>query len=303
MLKWLFIEKYDCHLYNANGDVMSEILIKDQKQIDIFMKKVREDGVKKLHILADFDRTITKSIVDGKLVPSLISILRDENYLTPDYRARAHALYDRFHAIEIDPKVSTEEKKKAMYEWWTTHFKILMECGLNESDLDQVIKSARIQLRDGAREFIVSLDKFQIPMVILSASGLSIEVIKDYLSSINLLYKNIYIISNQFKWDEKGNMVGYLEPVVHSFNKDETLIYESPFYDKIRNRKNVILMGDSIGDLGMIEGFEWENLLKIGFLDEKIDECREVYKENFDAVIVDQGGFGFVNDLLSKIAR
>jgi len=89
---------------------MEDIIISQniQDTINTFKKQ----GVDKLHVLADFDQTLTKSFINGKHVPSIISILRDNNYLTPDYPDKAKALYAKYHPIEIDPNVSLEEKRK-----------------------------------------------------------------------------------------------------------------------------------------------------------------------------------------------
>ena len=63
---------------------------------------IRRGGPEKLHVLADFDRTLTYALVDGQRRDSLMAILRDEKYLTPDYPAKAHALRDQYYPIEID---------------------------------------------------------------------------------------------------------------------------------------------------------------------------------------------------------
>ena len=66
-------------------------------------------------------------------------------------------------------------------------------------------------------------------------------------------------------------------------------------------RKNVLLLGDSLGDLGMIEGFEYDNLISVGFLNENIEENLHAYKENFDIVIMNDGSMNYVNGLIKKI--
>ena len=67
-------------------------------------------------------------------------------------------------------------------------------------------------------------------------------------------------------------MTGYKKTIITSWSKDETVLKEFPeIYNKIKDRKNVILIGDELGDVGMIEGFDYDNLLKIGFLNEKFE--------------------------------
>lgn len=54
------------------------------------------------------------------------------------------------------------------------------------------------------------------------------------------------IFSNEFKY-ERGVTVGYKEPIIHILNKQE-VIYES----NIDFKKNVIVMGDILEDIGMV---------------------------------------------------
>jgi 5'-nucleotidase len=75
--------------------------------------------------------------------------------------------------------------------------------------------------------------------------------------------KNVHIISNNFIRDKQGKAIGIQEPIIHSFNKNETTIKIFPFYQEIAERKNVLLLGDSPGDVHMADGFEYENILKI----------------------------------------
>lgn len=99
---------------------MENIIIQNQEKFDEKLKAIVAGGIDKLHVRMDFDGTITKAIVGGKIVPSLISVLRDEDFLGADYSQKAHALYNKYHAIEIDPVVSVADKKIAMRKWWDT---------------------------------------------------------------------------------------------------------------------------------------------------------------------------------------
>ena len=98
-------------------------------------------------------------------------------------------------------------------------------------------------------------------------------VYEAYLKQFKKTSKNIFVVSNMYIWDKNGNAVGINQPIIHSMNKDETSLKEiKPVYEKIKDRKNVLLLGDSIGDIGMIEGFDYKNLLKVGFLNEEVEK-------------------------------
>ena len=125
------------------------IIIANPEDFERKKEAIRRGGPEKLHVLADFDRTLTYSKVNGERRDSLMAILRDEKYLTPDYPAKAHALRDQYYPIEIDFSIPLTERKKFMDEWWTKHFELLRESKLNKKDIENAIASAKIKLRDG----------------------------------------------------------------------------------------------------------------------------------------------------------
>ena len=255
-------------------------------------------GAEKFHVLSDFDRTLTKMFVAGEEVPSIISVLRSEGYLTPDYPDKAKELFNYYHAIEIDPQVPDKEKKVAMRQWWSKHFDLLIASGLRKKDIEQAVTSQKLQLRSGVSQFFEFLKERDIPLVIMSSSGLGVESISLYLKRQNLLSENILIVSNEFIWDDAGRAIAVKEPIIHAFNKEETILGDFPFYDKVRERKNVLLLGDGPDDVEMIAGFNYENLIKVGFLNKNIEENMELYREKFDVVITGDGDFDFINYLL-----
>jgi len=281
--------------------MLENVVISNPTKLEKIKKEFQKGGIEKLHILSDFERTLTYAFVEGEKVPSLISVLRSSGeYLGDDYARKAQALFDKYHPIEIDPKIPIEEKKKAMEEWWTTHFNLLIKLGLNKKHLEKAVKSEKIKLREGAEEFFNFLKKYKIPLIIMSSSGLG-EAISMFLEKEGKLLAHVYIISNSFFWDDNGNAVSVKTPVIHSMNKDETVLKDFPFYDKIKDKKNVILLGDNLEDIEMVAGFNYDNLIKIGFLNEKIEENLEAYKKIYDILILNDSSMNFVNNLLKEI--
>ena len=278
-----------------------DIIIQNISNLEDLKKSISEDGIECFHVLADFDKTLTTLFVNGEKVPSLISVLRNGDYLTPDYAQKANQLYDKYHPIEIDPKVPTEEKKKVMNEWWMTHFDLIIKSGLNKKDVENVIKSRKIKLRHGFSDFLNILKENNIPLVIMSSSGLSGDAISMYLKQEEKLYDNIHIISNSYKWDQKGNAIGIKQPIIHVMNKDETAIQNFPAFEIIKNRKNVLLLEDSVSDIGMVQGFDYNNLIKIGFLNENVKENLESFKANYDVLILNDSSLDYINKLLREM--
>jgi len=282
---------------------MGHVIIPYPDRLEETKQLILKQGKDKIHVLADFDRTLTKAFVNGKKIPSIISILRDKDYLSEEYSEKAKALANKYHPIEINPSISMQEKKKAMLEWWTQHFDLLIKSGLNKKHLERVINEENIQFRKGVAEFLDFLYKNGIPLVIMSSAGLGGDSISMYLEKQGKLYNNLYIISNSFEWNSIGNAVTYKKPIIHVMNKDETAIKNYKVFDLVKNRKNVLLLGDSLGDLGMITGFDYDNLIKVGFLNEEIDKNISQYRENFDIILLNDADFNYINKLIKEIIK
>jgi cytosolic 5'-nucleotidase 3 len=279
---------------------MKKIIIPNQEDLNEKIKKISRKGINNLHILSDFDRTLTKGAVKGNSkVTSIINRIAIGGYLSKDYTEKANKLFDKYHTIEIDLKIPLEEKKKKMQEWWEKHNQLLIDSKLNLNVIKKIIKKEDPHFREGFFDFLKILNEKEIPLLIFSSSRGT--MIKLFLEKYNLMDKNIHIIANFFEFNEKGIAIEYNKPVIHVFNKSETSIKELPIYKTLLKKKNVILLGDSLGDVGMIEGFPYENLIKIGFLNKNIEENLEKYKESYDVIILDDGSISYVNELLKKI--
>ena len=122
------------------------------------------------------------------------------------------------------------------------------------------------------------------------------DIIIEFLKQKNLFYSNIHVIGNLLEFNEEGTAIKVKE-IIHVFNKTEVQVK----IPEVQERKNVLLLGDSIGDLGMIEGFEYDNLLTVGFLSENVDDNLEVYQEMYDVVLLEDPDFSFVNDLFKDL--
>ncbi|MEM2121147.1 MAG: hypothetical protein QXU20_00605 [Candidatus Woesearchaeota archaeon] len=279
----------------------TKVLIRDQKNFSFLKEKIRSEGVKKLHILSDFDKTLTYAEINGIKTPSLISMLRDGKHLTKNYAEKAHALYNKYHPYEVDPKISFYEKKRLMQKWWEEHMELLLESGLSKKDLEDIIENGPVRFREGVCEFLDILYENNIPLVIISSSSIG-DAIPMFFKKYDRNYSNIYYITNLFNWDENGKAISLKTPLIHSMNKDEATVKKFPeIYKVIKNRKNVILLGDVVEDVLMIKGFDYKHLLKIGFLNSEFESLREEYTKNFDVVIEGDGDFYYVNNLMKEI--
>ncbi|MEI7718722.1 MAG: haloacid dehalogenase-like hydrolase [archaeon] len=281
-------------------------LVLNQEKVDKAKSKILKDGAKKLHILADFDRTITKTFVNGKEVRSLMEFFRsNEKYISKDYAEKSTALANFYRLIEQDPVIPLEEKKVKMEEWWTKHFDPLIESGLNKKHLKTMIENAEkegfLEFREGFLELLDMLKEKDIPLVIISSSGLGVTI-EMFLEKYKKMYKNVHVITNEYIWDEKGNAIGVKKPIIHVFNKDESSINKFPkLHEELKERKNVILLGDSLGDLGMISGFDYDTLLSFGFLEDNVEKNMPLYEQKYSIILTENPSFSEINKLVKKV--
>jgi len=281
---------------------MTNILIPNQQSFDAKLQNIIAWWPEKFHVIADFDRTLTKAFAEGKPTVSLITRLQNGFY-PPEYADKSNAIFNKYHPIEIDPSISLEEKKKAMTKRRDEQFTLMLSYGLTRKIIEDAMESEDTNFRAWCADFFDTLHNNNIPLLILSASGLGYDSIYYCLKHENKLYDNIDIISNDFVRDENGKAIGVREPIIHSFNKDETAVKNFPIYEDIKDRKNIILLGDGIGDAGMADGFDYENIIKIWFLNNDTPENREKFSETFDLIILDDGPMDEVNEILRKILQ
>ena len=278
---------------------MKDTIVPDPEKLEKIKKAIAAQDSDNFHVLADFDGTFTKAFAEGKKIQKSVAQVRNGNYLSPEYVAKAHALFEIYHPIEISDVLSRKEKAEKMQEWWIAHLLLLKEHGFKKQVAEDIAAKKSMLFRQGALEFIDLLHEKNIPLVIMSA-GLG-DVFKERLAAEGRLYHNVYLISNFFEFDGTGRAISIPEPIIHSMNKHETAIRDFPSFEAIKDRKNVLLMGDLVEDVGMVEGFGYDNLIKIGFLNEKIDENMQKFKENFDVIIPDDGEMNYVHALVKEL--
>jgi len=281
---------------------MSNILIPNPKFFNEKLQNIIAWWPGKFHVIADFDRTLTKAFAEGKPTVSLITRLQN-GFFPPEYAERSNIFFNTYHPIEIDSTVSLEEKKKAMEKRREKQFNLMLEYGLTRDIIKNAIQSDDDIFRSWYDTFFTLLHEKNIPLIILSASGLWYESIYYCLEYEKKLTDNIYIISNAFVRDEEGKAIGVREPVIHSFNKDETIIKNFPIYKEIKDRKNILLLGDGLWDSKMADGFDYETIIKIWFLNNDTPENREKFQEVYDLIVLGDWTMDEVNEVLKKILR
>ncbi len=246
------------------------------------LQSILNSGLENLQIVADFDRTLICATVDGVEVPSATHILYTEKYLDDDYMTRAKDLYDFYRPIEQDNNISKDEKSKHMEDWWTKHYDLKLEKGLHIDHLEKLSNSKMLVFRKGVKEFLKVCKDKNIPIIILSSNGLGFDMIKMLLERDGMMSDNVHIHSNRTLWGEDGVTTGVAKPIVHSQNKNESVLGD------ITLRDNFIVIGDGLHDAEMINQKSKDGkdrqVYKIGIYEAIDDSKLEEYKKVFDDV-------------------
>jgi 5'-nucleotidase len=241
-----------------------------------------------VYILADFDRTIT--VGDSE---SSWSVLSKSDKVPSEYKSERQELYKTYRPIEVDETIDEDVKNALMVEWWNKHINLFVKYQIPESVISTATKDLSVmKFRAGGREFLENMKKRNIPVIIISA-GIG-NFIEQFFEINKCNFDNIYIVSNFIKF-ENGVAVGVADNVIHSLNKNEVALTKE-IKDKLGTRHNIILMGDSIGDVKMAREEVRKDALKIGFLEENVEESKPYFEKEFDVVCTNNTGL----DELSK---
>jgi len=239
-------------------------------------------------IVSDFDRTITSS-------DSLTSwgIIGGRGVLPKEYDFERNSLYNYYRPIELDNRIDDAIKMVAMNDWFSKHFDLFIKYKLNKTQIVDILSDRKIMsFRNGFLEFFNYLDINNIKIKILSA-GIGDFVLR-FFEMNRCSFVNLNIRSNFFKFDRNGVVIGIDGPAIHTLNKH---LYAFKKEDK----DFVVLLGDQISDIMMIDGYSRENVIAVAFVSkENIDEI-DSFKDIFDMVLTDDIGFDVLLDDLKNV--
>ena len=229
-----------------------------------------------------------------------MGVLSKSSMVDENYSEERKKIFSYYHPIELNEKLAYEEKNRLMIEWWTKHINLFIKYKFEEKIIKEVSKDLSVMsLRDGAKEFLKNMKDRNIPVVILSA-GIG-NFIEQFLINNNCNYDNIYIISNFIKFENRV-AVGIYEDIIHSLNKNDISLLKK-VSNVIKDRKNIILFGDTISDIKMAREEDRENALKIGFLEQNVEENKIYYEASFDVVCTDNTSYNYLSDKIKILKK
>ena len=271
---------------------MTAIHISNQDKLKSKIKHLRESGMEKLHIITDFDRTLTTRNSDGTIATTSWAIFAQ--VLPESYVVERKELFEHYRPIEIDTSLDIETRARHMEEWWKKHLDLLIKYKLSKDIVSQVAHKANITIRDGVAKFFEFTNKHKIPVLIFSAGiGDVVHVVlQKYIES-----HNAHIIANHFLYNSKDEVVGFQKEIIHTLNKNEHTIRNESYHQTIQERKNYILFGDTLEDASMSDGLQHDSIIKIGFLNGDTTQL-ESFKKVYDIVLEEKKASFDILDLL-----
>ncbi|XFF88433.1 hypothetical protein AB1E18_014652 [Capra hircus] len=248
------------------------VLMRQPGRVQEIVGALRKGGGDRLQVISDFDMTLSRFAYNGKRCPSSYNILDNSKIISEECRKELKALLHHYYPIEIDPHRTIKEKLPHMVEW------------------------------DGYKTFFNTLSQNNIPLFIFSA-GIG-DVLEEMIRQRKVFHPNIHIVSNYMEFDEDGFLKGFKGQLIHTYNKNSSVCKNSDYFQQLQGKTNILLLGDSMGDLTMADGVPGvENILKIGFLNDKVEERRERYMDSYDIVLERDETLDVVNGLLQHILQ
>ncbi|XP_037347595.1 7-methylguanosine phosphate-specific 5'-nucleotidase [Talpa occidentalis] len=276
------------------------VLMRQPRRVQEIVGALRRGGGDRLQVISDFDMTLSRFAYNGKRCPTSYNILDNSKIISEECRKELNALLHHYYPIEIDPNQTIKEKLPHMVEWWTKAHNLLCQQKIQKHQIAQVVQESSAMLREGYKTFFNTLHQNGIPLFIFSA-GIG-DILEEIIRQMNVFHPNTRIVSNYMDFDEDGFLQGFRGQLIHTYNKNASVCENSSYFQQLQGKTNVLLLGDSMGDLTMADGIPGvENILKIGFLNDKVEESRQLYLDSYDIVLMKDETLDVVNELLQHI--
>lgn len=260
---------------------------KDKEKVTKKIDSILTSGKKKVHLVLDFDRTLTKNENKFKENVSTWEIL--STHLNKKAHKEYKRLYDKYRPLEVENKMKFSDAAV----WWEAILDLYKENKLKWVNiLDDV--EERMPIRNGVKELFNICDKKEIPTIIISA-GIK-DVIEMWCQRFEI--KPTIVLSTNLFFNTRGFISGWdKNSLIHILNKKEKGHNE---ISKIRKtRPNIILIGDSLKDASMVSGSK--GVLRIMVNDSRVDDSssngifyNNIFKK-FDLIVRNKSLFPVVD--------
>lgn len=261
---------------NIPYNVLAGFQFEDEERLRRKIITLADSGHQGLHIVSDFDMTLTAGKMPGQNVGTWDVL---DELLPPEGVEKHRQIYQSFRPIEIAGELTED----IAIEKWAETLDLMIEYGMNLKDIDDAFLSVAM-LRDGVKELFSICEDFEIPTVVLSSG------VKNVIECIVDRYdvRPDFIFSNQMIVDEWGQFISWdKQNLIHIMNKKERGHQELA---RLRDsRPHVILLGDVIDDIRMVDG---PDVLRIRVIDPRKGEnhhrediLRDSFAAGYDLVV------------------
>lgn len=131
-------------------------------------------------------------------ISTFVGVMDNSSIMPSFYRQEANKLLAKYYPIEIDPKMTEEEKVPYMLEWYDQIHNLIIKCQVNRGSLKEMVSASNVKLRYG--HIILSLfpqPSFSLPKLCdipksLSYSSHSTMSYIHYITSLNFLPHSLH---------------------------------------------------------------------------------------------------------------
>uniref|UniRef100_A0A8C2QP12 5'-nucleotidase n=1 Tax=Cricetulus griseus TaxID=10029 RepID=A0A8C2QP12_CRIGR len=252
----------------VNSLMKATVLMRQPGRVQEIVGALRRGGGDRLQVISDFDMTLSRFAYNGQRCPSSHNILDNSKIISEDCRKELTALFHHYYPIEIDPHQTIKEKLPHMVQWWSKAHNLLCQQRIQKFQIAQVVGESTAMLREGYKMFFDTLYQNNIPLFIFSA-GIG-DILEEIIRQMKVFHPNIHIVSNYMDFSEDGFLQGFKGQLIHTYNKNSSVCENSGYFQQLQGKTNILLLGDSMGDLTMADGVPGvQNIFKIGFLNDK----------------------------------
>lgn len=165
-----------------------------------------------------------------------------------------------------------------------------------------------LPFRVGFHDLLGALTAANVPVLIFSAGLYDVihaVLEKEFAGLKTQPPANVHVVSNMMQFDAQGVLQGFHGELIHCFNKNASVVLETPFWKQCQTqeRRNILLLGDSRGDVRMTDGLDVddESILRVGFLNIHVDEALEEYLQLYDVVLTHDASLLPVEALVQQL--
>ncbi|VDN11296.1 unnamed protein product, partial [Dibothriocephalus latus] len=210
-------------------------------------------------VISDFDWTVSKFVHKGEPTSTSYGIFELSPDMTSETQNQIRTLHQTYEPVEKDATIPVSTKSPLMLEWWDLWHKAIIMSNIHKDTLKATVNQCNLALRDYVKDLMVQLHKENVPILIFSA-GIG-NVIELLLERFHLCFDNVRVVSNFMDFNDEDLLIGFQDPVIHTFNKTVLSISDSDYIKKVLSkRSSVILLGDSSADPSITDGILGEDV-------------------------------------------